>query len=386
MQFGTNLLVTSNSADLFVAGCGPGSWARQIQAGDPSSYFPGVGFAVDPAGNVIVASPDSGTANFGPIVLTNSSAFLTKYDNAGNLLWATEALPANAIALGTNGSIYLVGGGYTNQGVLAKYDTNANLVWSRAFLNGLAVATDAYENLYVTGYGAGTYDGFTITNVAPNPAPGPAGAGGGPDFFVAKCDPSGHILWLKQAGSIYGQAGMGICVDRFGDVFVSSSSRNKYPDPGLSFDSITITNVLGFVAEFDYQGHALCVFTAAANAAFRAVSGSSPDAIYAAGSFTGTANFGRFALTNVHGSGSLDTFLTKLAGISPGPTAAQLVPHTPAGSPFQFGLSGTPTFPYVIESSTNLTDWLPVTTNVAPSTFTTPNAQPFNYYRAVYRP
>jgi hypothetical protein len=366
MKFNNNVLITSNTADIFIGEWGQNFWARQIQAGDPVSQ--GFGFAVDPAGNVFVASRDSGTADFGSLVLTNSSAFLAKYDNNGNLLWATEALPANAIALGTNGSVYLAG-----QGVLAKYDTNASLVWSRDFPNGLAIATDSDENLYVTGYGYGTFDGFTITN-----------AGAGPDFFVAKCDSSGNILWLKQAGSIYNQAGSGICVDRFGDVFVSSLSRNKQPDPSLSFDSITMTNVMGFVAEFDSHGRALAALTAANSALFWAVAGSSPDAIYAGGDFFGSANFGSFTLTDNHSSANGEAFLTKLAGL--GPAAAQLLPHL--GSQFQFDLAGASGFPYVIESSTNLTDWLPLTTNVAPSTFTDPNApsQPFNYYRAVYRP
>jgi hypothetical protein len=386
LQFGTNALVPTNNADMFVGKWGPGSWARLIQAGDPPGPVTDFGFAVDPDGNVFIASRDAGTADFGSIVLTNSSGFLAKYDNAGNLLWATEALPAYAIALGTNGSIYLVGQPVPyGPGFLAKYDTNANLVWSRAFPVGLAVATDAYENLYVTGWGAGTYDGFTITNAAKNGVPT-----GAPDFFVAKCDSSGHILWLKQAGSINGQAGMGICVDRFGDVFVSSLGLNKVPDPSLSFDSITITNVMGFVAEFDYQGRALSVFTATAatNAAFSAVAGSSPDAIYASGGFYNSPKFGNCTLTNnnLYPYADPEALLTKLAGISPDPTAAQLVPHAPTGSQFQFDLSGTPGFPYVIESSTNLTDWLRITTNLAPSTFTTPSTHPFNYYRAVYRP
>jgi hypothetical protein len=368
LQFGTNVLVTSNTADMFFGEWLGSSWARQIKAGNPFLPNPVFGFTVDPAGNVFIASRDSGTADFGSFVLTNSSAFLAKYDNTGNLLWAIESLPANAITLGTNGSVYLAG-----QGVLAKYDTNANQVWSRDFPVGLAIATDSDENLYVTGYGYGTFDSFTITN-----------AGGGPDFFVAKCDSSGNILWLKQAGSIYNQAGSGICVDRFGDVFVSSFSRNKQPDPSLSFDSITMTNVMGFVAEFDSHGRALAALNAANSALFWAVAGSSPDAIYAGGDFFGSANFGSFTLTDNHSSANGEAFLTKLAGL--GPTAAQLLPHL--GFQFQFDLTGASGFPYVIESSTNLTDWFPISTNTSPSTFTDPNAstQPFNYYRAVYRP
>jgi hypothetical protein len=71
----------------------------------------------------------------------------------------------------------------------------------------------------------------------------------------------------------------------------------------------------------------------------------------------------------------------------PGPAAAKLTPQLPAGNQFQFNVSGSDGFPYVVEQSTNLSDWAPVTTNTAPFLFTPDtSSQPFNFYRAVYRP
>jgi hypothetical protein len=78
--------------------------------------------------------------------------------------------------------------------------------------------------------------------------------------------------------------------------------------------------------------------------------------------------------------------LTSLA--LPGPAAAKLTPQPSVGNQFQFNVSGSAGFPYVVENSTNLSDWAPVTTNTAPFPFTVPDTsnQPFNFYRAVYRP
>jgi hypothetical protein len=72
----------------------------------------------------------------------------------------------------------------------------------------------------------------------------------------------------------------------------------------------------------------------------------------------------------------------------PGPAAAKLTPQPSVGDQFQFNVSGSAGFPYVVESSTNLSDWAPVSTNTAPFPFSVPDTsnQPFNFYRAVYRP
>jgi hypothetical protein len=52
-----------------------------------------------------------------------------------------------------------------------------------------------------------------------------------------------------------------------------------------------------------------------------------------------------------------------------------------------FNLQEFPTFSYVVESSTNLTDWFPVTTNAAPFNFLDANAQdPQRFYRCFFLP
>jgi hypothetical protein len=51
-----------------------------------------------------------------------------------------------------------------------------------------------------------------------------------------------------------------------------------------------------------------------------------------------------------------------------------------------FSCAGLPGYNYVVLTSTNLLDWLPVQTNAAPFIFIDTEASPARYYRAVYLP
>ena len=280
--FGANTLVSTTPADLFVAkydSQGQVLWARQIGAYQnmpASSYF---GFAVDPDGNAFVACRDGGSANFGAVILTNSTAFLAKYDNGGNLVWAYEALGADAIALGTNDAVCLTG----YPGVLAKYDNQGTLVWSNAFPVGQAIALDAQENIFTTGYGGGTYNGLALTNSA-----------GSPDFFAAKCDPSGRFQWLRQVGGIQQKLGTAIGLDEFNNVYVTCLSANALAEPALSFGTTVLTNAFTFAAKYDPAGNPLwaraIATTNRAGALTLAVKDSAD--VFLGGYFSGTASIG----------------------------------------------------------------------------------------------
>jgi catechol 2,3-dioxygenase-like lactoylglutathione lyase family enzyme len=310
--FGTNTLVSATPGDLFVAKYDPQGqvlWVRQIGAYEdmPTSFY--FGFAVDPDGNAFVASRDGGSANFGAVTLTNSTAFLAKYDNAGSLVWAREALGADAIALGTNDAVCLTG----KPGVLAKYDNQGTLVWSKPFPLGQAIALDAQENIFTTGRGVGTYDGLTLTN-----------SGGSPDFFAAKCDSSGQLQWLRQVGGVQRQLGTAIGLDEYNNVYVTSISGNALPEPALSFGTTVLTNVFTFVAKYDPAGNPLWARAPATTNLVRAAALAVKDSsdVFVGGFFTGTASIGTLTLSNAYpcsGSSfsdpcSLQMFVAKLDG------------------------------------------------------------------------
>ena len=107
------------------------------------------------------------------------------------------------------------------------------------------------------------------------------------------------------------------------------------------------------------------------------------------------------SLTNVQFSdvGNYSVVVTNLiSGVTSAPAilfvytnSAQLAAQiaTPVSSmngQFQFNLTGVSGFNYVIQASSNLVDWIPLATNVAPSAFTDTNNFPLQFYRAVFAP
>jgi hypothetical protein len=304
--FGTNVLVSMGPADWVLAkysAQGQILWVRQIGATN-SSPTPGYfGFSVDAAGNAYVAGRDYGSANFGSVALTNSTAFLAKYDCTGKLLWAQEALGADAIAAGADGTVCLTG----SPGILAKYDSLGNLLWSRSFPVGQGIALDAQGNIYTTGYGAGIYDGFALTN-----------SGGAADFFVAKCDPQGQLLWLRQAGGVQQQRGTGIALDPFGNVYATSASAVDIAEPMLVFGPSTLTNVFTFAVKYDSSGNPLWAraITTSGPSSALAITVKDPADVYVGGDFNGSAFLAGFTLQDPT-LAEWELFVAKLDGMEP---------------------------------------------------------------------
>ncbi|HOC57030.1 MAG TPA: immunoglobulin domain-containing protein [Verrucomicrobiota bacterium] len=166
---------------------------------------------------------------------------------------------------------------------------------------GNCAAMDAADNVYVAGSFASSasFGGSNLVSV------------GSWDVFVAKYDPLGQLLWVRQAGGTAIDAAAGIALDPAGNVFVTGSLEGT-----ADFGGVTLTN-LGyadiFVAKYDSNGALLWVTNAG---------GSSNDQGYGiatdpagnalvCGSFSGTATFGG---TNLTSAGNLDGFLACYTG------------------------------------------------------------------------
>ena len=370
--FGTNSLMSTGPLAVFVAkydGAGQVVWARKIDAYDPVGSNP-LGLSVAPDGSVFIAGGYNGTANFGAVSLTNTGAFLASYSSDGGLIFARAALAGNAIAASGNGSVYLTG-----PGLLAKYGTLGDLAWSRSFPNGTAIALDALENVYTTGYGSGTYDGLTLTN-----------SGGLADFFLAKCNSTGALLWLRQIGGTTQERGTGVAPDRYGNVFVTGISATASSEPTLLFGSTTLTNVLWFVAEYDASGNPQWARSSSPSVRASAfgLALTSPDAVYLAGYFYNTTTFGGITLSEADTSGAGVAYPAKLA-TGQSPMIPVLSPPAPdSNGHVQFALTGARGFKYAVEASTNLNQWKPLFSNDSPFVFLdleSPNF-PARFYRA----
>ena len=212
-------------------------WTRQIGT---TAWDEGHGVAVDSAGNAYIAGVTSGSLG-GPNA-GRSDYFLAKYDASGTLLWTRQAgTSTNDFGLDVDvdsaGNAYITGwtegslGGPNAGGkdvFLAKYDALGTLLWTRQAGTSvrdeaLGVAVDSAGNAYITGGTGGSLGG-------PNP--------GRDDYFLAKHDTSGALLWTRQAGTSAIDAAWSVAVDSAGNAYITGLTEGSLggPNAGLGRD------------------------------------------------------------------------------------------------------------------------------------------------------
>jgi hypothetical protein len=211
--------------------------------------------------------------------------------------------------------------------------------------HGRGIAVDAAGNVYVTGdffLDNAVFGSVTLTN------------SGGRDFFVAKYDSGGAVLWAKSGA---GGEGAGIAVDAAGNVYVTGScfvakydgsgnllweKRLQASGTGIAldaagnayvtgyfvfstavFDSVTLTNssLKGganiFLVKYDSGGTVLWAKSAGGTETGYgfAIAVDAPANVYLTGHFGGsTATFGSVTVTNSSGfavDGGYDIFVAK---------------------------------------------------------------------------
>ncbi len=245
------------ASDIFVAkydSTGALVWAKQ--AGGTAADI-GSGIAVDASGNSYVTGhflisatfglgePNQTTLTSDPFA-TGSDTFVAKYHSSGALIWAKQAggLEADrgvAIAVDGGENSYIVGvfngtvilgPGDPNQTELisagqsdifvARYDSTGALDWAKraggtGFDGGAAgIAVDGSGNSYVTGrfdgtatFGSGEFNETTLVSA------------GGLDFFLAKYNSLGALVWAKRGGGTSQDFGMAIALDGPGNAYVT---------------------------------------------------------------------------------------------------------------------------------------------------------------------
>jgi hypothetical protein len=200
----------------------------------------------------------------GPAVMQAGSqgpAFPDPLESDSILLWHTfVGSPSRDyvgdIALDAGGSLYVIGTSdaawgtplvpYAGKGdaFVVKLDRGGTLLW-HTFLGspngdqGRGIAVDGAGNVYVTGYS----DTAWGTPLDPY-------AGGYGDAFVAKLDSGGTLLWHTFMGSKVGDYGVGIAVDRDGNVYVTGDGWPAWgtdPEPDNWATDV-------FVAKLDSSG------------------------------------------------------------------------------------------------------------------------------------
>ncbi len=253
------------STDIFISkldNTGNFVWAKKM--GGTSNE---VGNAIkhDAAGNIYITGYFTGAVDFDPGVNTfnlisagGSDVFMTKFNGAGNLIWAKGVGGGftdigNSLALDSQGNVYTTGvfegtadfdpnnGVYTrtSQGMkdifMSKLDNSGNFIWAKTMGGtaddiGISLALDPQGNICTTGYfqdsvdfdpGIGTY---------------PIISAGVYDIFISKLSASGNFIWTGAMGGIGQDQGNSLSVDVIGNIFTTGSYEDTVdfdPDNGI---------------------------------------------------------------------------------------------------------------------------------------------------------
>ncbi len=191
---------------------------------------------------------------------------------------------------------------------ITPLDTPPEFTWARRsgspnaagtnndFVKGTKV--DANGNVYVTGSFSGTAD-FGSTNIT---------SAGSQDFFLAKYDPAGTLLWVAQGGGAGSDQGLGLTLDPAGSPIVSGDIGGS-----ATFGTNVLTGLGAsdiFVAKFTPAGQLLWIRTAGGpgtDHGHGVVTDGSGN-VFLVGGFSGTASFGAFNLTDL---GTRDVCIVK---------------------------------------------------------------------------
>lgn len=218
-------------------------WSKQVGTPVDDRSF---GVSCDNLGNVYIAG-GGGKELTGSV---NAGAFVSKYSDAGSLLWSRQ-VTSNAANLGVSadavGNIYVSGtsnydgvnpGGL--EAFVAKYNSSGAVQWTRQLGTGsddesYGVSADALGNVFITGYTDGSLGG---TNA------------GLQDAWVSKYDAAGNNLWTQQLGSTSFDVSHGVSADGLGNAYIAGYTGGKLTTPSGRFED-------AFVAKYDGTGNLL---------------------------------------------------------------------------------------------------------------------------------
>lgn len=229
-------------------------WAQQV--GESTGITEGNGITVDQNDDIYV----TGTTTVGLSGQTQhgyQDYLIAKYNKSGGFLWSRQVGAKGGITIGRgitadqNNNSYVTGStsvrvsAQTQQGnddcFIAKYDEYGNEEWTAqvgrkdGFSAGFAITADKEGNSYVAGATAGGITGqFQHGTV---------------DYFIAKYNKSGHLLWAQQVGESTGfSIARSVRIDKDGNSYVTG-----WTTVGLSGESqIGLSDY--FIAKYDKDG------------------------------------------------------------------------------------------------------------------------------------
>ncbi len=199
-------------------------WTKQIGTGSNDSSR---GLDVDGAGNVFIAGDTQGSLG-GPNA-GSSDAFLSKYTNAGDLVWIRQFGTnsqdgVGGVAVDAMGNVLVTGATYGSLGgahagafdiYLRKYSSEGDVLWTSqlgtsSYDVAFGVALDTGGNVFVSGYTNGSLGGAQL---------------GKGNVILCEFSSMGDLLWTKQLGTGEFDYSKGVTVDGTGQVFITGNTN-----------------------------------------------------------------------------------------------------------------------------------------------------------------
>jgi hypothetical protein len=180
---------------------------------------------------------------------------------------------------------------YASDVFVAKYDPIGDLIWAKTaggplLDQGYDIATDTTGNSYVVGaiqtngiYPTVTFDNTILTGH------------GDYDWFIAKYDANGSVLWAKNAGGSQGDTAYGVALDNFGGIYVTGFFSGTMTVDGVTVTSAGLFDI--FLAKYNSDGTLVWLKRAGGTGADIAhgITVDSAGNIAIVGEFQNTANF-----------------------------------------------------------------------------------------------
>ena len=340
-QFGSNLYgVAADASGIYIAAYDSALvvkkisstyqplWKTVLVAGAPSAM------TLDGAGSLYLAGISGGAMSLSKYQASNGAAIWDRTyaePNSVNRVGAVAATPTSVLIAGSAG--YNIAGGTGSNGYedafIRQYQSSGVEGWTNRFSEqipsaeyGQSVAVDASGYVYVAGTTTGVLRGQI--------------SAGNNDAFLAKYNPSGTLLWVRQFGSSDHDSAYSVVVDASGAIYVAGHAGANIPGAtGLFYGG-------AFLRKFDPLGRTVWTqqFGASQDDAARGVAVDSTGMVYVVGTTKGV-------IAGQTSPGGPDAFLAKFDTVgnaswtrqfgSPGADTGLAVAVDPSGAIYAGG-------------------------------------------------